>query len=178
MIHIFRHLESQANEKKLYGTDLPLSEKDLDRLPSDIIPDILITSSKVRAIETARILFPKKKIDNVNKIFDEIYFGVLEGTHIEWDSYSEICEIRPESIFSKYNGDNIWERARKALEYIEMIDSDKNICIISHGTLFRSICEYIRRENKPYIILDDNGEKFIDFTTRIKNGEHFRIKRI
>ena len=80
-IYLLRHGQTEYNEQKRYqGTrDIPLSEKGRACLrQADLEPAEVYVSPLSRAVETARILFPKAKLIPVTDL-REMCFGVFEG---------------------------------------------------------------------------------------------------
>ena len=83
-VYLIRHGQSEANRIRIWGGDLPLSEKGREQaltVPARIVPapDRVVSSSLKRANETARLAYPDREVE-VNKAFDEISFGKMEMT--------------------------------------------------------------------------------------------------
>ena len=94
MIYLIRHTQSEANLKRIWGGDYPLTEKgikDAHELKAQLTfhPDILVVSPLVRAQQTARILFPQMPM-LIDEAFCEIHFGDYENTPMKDDEFSHI----------------------------------------------------------------------------------------
>lgn len=153
-VYLIRHAKSEANVDLVYGTDSPLSKNGekqakLGAKRLHIAPDIVLSGTKKCQIQTAQIMFPEKYSYDSIKEFDEINFGYLEGKKIS-DEVREILIDNPLNIKRIYSGDNIWTRAKIAIEHIERlsrIHKDKSIAIITGKFLIQSImCELVNGE--------------------------------
>ena len=80
-ILLIRHGENQGeNRRKYYGvTDVPLTPRGAALLqPADFFPAQVFCSPLCRAVQTAKILFPKAECISIPE-FKEIDFGIFEG---------------------------------------------------------------------------------------------------
>jgi broad specificity phosphatase PhoE len=149
IIQLIRHAESEANKANLYGTDMSLTNKGIlqsknFKQDNTFKPQIVITSKKNRSIETANYIYGFNKIISMD-LFNEIYFGKLEGTPIINFINNEIIKD-PKLLKDKYCGDCIKFRAEKATEFIKTLPAQynvKKISIISHGTLMENMLNII-----------------------------------
>ncbi len=145
-LYLIRHAKSEANVRHVYGTDTSLSEEGRTQAKKiaetiQIVPDIVISGSKKRQIQTAEILFPDVYKHDATSVFDEICFGELEGTPISDKIDSDVVKDIL-SIKTVYHGDNVWERAEAAIKYISKMGiehPDKTIAVISSDTLIQSV---------------------------------------
>ena len=155
-----RHAESLANEKHVFGLDLGLSEKGKEQAEAlgkqyGRIPCEVIVSAMIRTCETGLIAFPNAyKI--VDKRFNEINFGQLEGAEIE-DSVVEEIQKDARIIKTKFGGDNVFLRAEKAAEAVKeyLEKSEGDVYIIIHDTLFECIFHVLGLDKK-YIKNEDH----------------------
>lgn len=165
MVYLIRHMQSEANLRRIWGGDYPLTEKginDAEELKNKINlqPDLLVVSPLVRAQQTAEILFPEKEYI-VDEAFREIYFGDYEDVLMQDDEFSKAFKTYPSRLHEVSNGDVIKERADKAI--IKLLDykSKGNVVIVCHDTLIRSIICRLKGEdldNMPkYKALVTNG---------------------
>lgn len=108
--------------------------------------DYIIASPLSRAHDTAKIIakeigYPAKSIE-INPLFVERNFGALEGQPWQPDlDLDGIADI--ESV------DNILNRARLALDYLETLPHD-NILVAAHGSIGRAIRHFIIEEIPYY----------------------------
>ena len=151
MIYIIRHTQSQANLKNIAGGDYPLTDKgirDAENLKKQIelCPDFLLVSPLVRAQQTARILFPGKKIIT-DKTFREIHFGKYEDKPMTDDEFLKIYNTTPSRLHEISLGDVIKKRADEAI--IKLLDywPRGQTVIVSHDTLIRAIICRLRGES-------------------------------
>ena len=165
MIYLFRHAQSEANKGILYGTDMPLSPEGVQqamefRGKTNIKPMVAISSRKKRAVQTRNILFPNASHEETD-IFDEINFGELEHMPVTPENGEELSG-NPMLIKTKYNGDDIWERADRAIrtiEYLSCIDCD--VAIVLHDTLYQAICWKLTGKHKKPYCLWGNGKEYL-----------------
>ncbi len=85
-ICLIRHAKTAGNLEKRYigTTDEPLCDAGREELLARSYPDcdIVFSSSLKRCVETAKIIFPDKKII-LHEAFNEINFGDFEGKNFE-----------------------------------------------------------------------------------------------
>lgn len=158
-------MQSEANAKRMVGGDYPLTEKgvhDGEKLKEklQINPDFLVVSPLVRAQQTARILFPKKEF-TVDDAFREIHFGIYEETKEEDNEFLRTFKTTPSRLHEVTHGDNVKERADRAIvKLLDYLPKGETV-IVCHDTLIRSIICRLKGEsldNMPkYIPLLSNG---------------------
>ena len=119
MIYLIRHMQSEANVKRIAGGNYPLTEKGIQdgenlRKQINFNPDFLVVSPLIRALQTASILFPKKKaiIDND---FREIHFGKYEDTLMEDNEFLKTYNSAPSRLHEVTHSDVIKKRADRAI---------------------------------------------------------------
>lgn len=151
MIYLIRHMQSEANLRRIWGGDYPLTDKgvqDAQKLKEQINfkPDILIVSPLIRAQQTAKILFPNIKA-TVESAFREIHFGDYEDTPMQDDEFSKIYKTATSHLHEISHGDVIKERADKAI--IKLLDylPYKTATVVCHDTLIRSIICRLKGES-------------------------------
>lgn len=149
-VYFIRHGQSQANARSVFGLDLPLSEEGVEqayRLKeqfADIDRDIglVVSSIQRRAVDTALYMFPGRNVFLMDRRFREIDFGKLEGASIEDDVVREI-QLNPRCIYTKYEGDDVWKRAKEALAALRnfVLLADKDVALVGHDTLFECMLD-------------------------------------
>ena len=165
MIYLVRHMQSEANVKRIWGGDYPLTDKgikDAEILRDKIkfYPDVLVVSSLIRAQQTAKILFPKNDIITDNR-FREIYFGNYENTVMNESTGLQLYQTKPSMLHKETHGDNIKERADNAI--LAMLDyaMKGTVVIVCHDTLIRGIICRLKGEDI---------DKMPEYKTLIPNG--------
>ncbi|MBQ9827971.1 MAG: histidine phosphatase family protein [Lachnospiraceae bacterium] len=145
-VYLIRHAESEANVAHIIGTDAPLSDKGRQQaaeagLADELKPDVVMSSALKRAIATAEILFPETYAHVTLPIFNEIFFGDLENLPFTMDIKRATCED-PLILKDKYNGDNGWERAQTAIDFIGGLGTaypGRTVAIVTSNTLMQFI---------------------------------------
>lgn len=150
IIYLVRHGQSEANRLRIWGGDMPLSEKGREQaltVPGKIkiVPDKVVSSTLQRANMTARIAYPDAEVEK-NKVFDEIWFGELDKQPMTEESI-DYYHKNPEEFFETYKGDDLHERAEKVAEAIIGYAKEyEKVAIFTSDTLMRNIVTYIRGE--------------------------------
>ncbi|MBN1163661.1 MAG: histidine phosphatase family protein [Candidatus Krumholzibacteriota bacterium] len=160
VIHTIRHAETTYGEESRYaGTmDVPLNEKGrrdalaaVEKLPEKDF-DVVITSSKKRAIETASLLL-KGNIPLIQTgLCDERNYGEMEGK--TWD---EVKTMDPPILFIPVGNDthsvnpprgepfeDLRERAKKFRQFIFDNHEGSNILVVSHGVFLQQFHGLLR----------------------------------
>lgn len=160
-ILLIRHGLTELNLKKRYCGSLDVCLHDTGRKQAESLREKLLfekidriySSPKIRALETSRILFGKRRI---NKIPDlrEIGFGCFEGL-----THKEIMRRHPE-IYEKWLKDpfnaaipkaetleNFKKRVIKAIGKIAHENSDKTVAVVCHGGVIGVINMHLRKKN-------------------------------
>lgn len=159
-IYLIRHAQSEANLCFIYGSDAPLSAEGIRQAKAaeseikNIQPDIVLSGTKIRQIQTAEILFPTIYRHNTDPIFDEIRFGELENKPITPALNREITD-NVLYLRDYYGGDDIWLRGNYAInrmiELCEIYPYPK-IAIITSDTLIQAIiCLLLYGKQNGYI---------------------------
>ena len=163
MIYLIRHMQSEANVKQIAGGDYPLTEKgilDAKELAKqiDFKPDVLIVSPLIRAQQTASLLFSEKEFI-VDSAFREIHFGDFEDTLMEDNEFLQTYKTRASMLHEVSHGDNIKERADKAI--VRLLDylPRGNVAVVCHDMIIRSIICRLKGEDL------DNMPKYEPLTT-------------
>ena len=151
-VFFVRHGQSVANQSALFGLDQPLSDEGIGqaleaKIYFDCIRDdlgLLVSSDMERAIGTAKRIFPDRNTLILDKRFREIHFGLLEGKPLTDEILKELQED-PLRIKTKYQGDDVWVRAKKAVQalqtYISLSVGD--VVLIGHDTLFECMLQQV-----------------------------------
>ena len=158
IIYFVRHAECTGNkEKRLCGkTDFKLSNmgkmqaKNLGNYMKNIPLDIIFSSPLSRTKETAENI----QKYNINKLqiktvsnFQEVYFGILDGKlHSEAQNHYKkemlnwtLNKRYPEGLPEQEKIEDAQKRFLKALNNILENNDYKSICIVTHGTILRSV---------------------------------------
>lgn len=151
MIYLIRHLQSEANLKRIWGGDYPLTDKgikDAYELKSrlTIHPDILIASPLLRAQQTAEILFPEMPMI-IDEAFREIHFGDYEDTPMKDDEFFRMYKTKTADLHKISHGDNIKERADKAISRLFYYLPQGEVVVVCHDTLIRCIICRLKKES-------------------------------
>ena len=133
-IYTIRHGHTAFNEGKRYAgsIDVPLNDNGIKSTiaASEKLAgykfDVVITSTKKRAIQTAELLLNKKISIIKTKLCNERNFGIMEGK--TWD---EVQSLEPPILLINVGNDlhtvnpkggepfeDLWERAKKFRRYI------------------------------------------------------------
>ena len=144
---LIRHGITQWNIQRRYcgHRDIPLSRqgreqaRKLRRLLKGIKVDRIYSSNKKRALESARIIFCKRKVTKVRAL-REINFGVLEGLHHE-EIIKKYGKIYRDWIKNPYSNripkaekmDEFKKRVNSAIKKTLRINPGKTIAIVCHG---------------------------------------------
>ena len=152
LIYLVRHGETELGGEKRYvgHTDCSLSDqgseriKDLRNTFSGIPIEHVFCSDLLRTKQTAKILFPNKKIVSLTKL-REINMGKWDGLTFEEVKvkYPEMFEKRIHDIadFIVPGGESFRECQIRALNAIKEIVSktNGNIAVCGHAGFFRSL---------------------------------------
>jgi broad specificity phosphatase PhoE len=162
-----RHAETiwHAENKYAGHKDIPLTElghsqaQELIKWTLEIQPTAVYSSDLIRAIDTARPLSDALGIEiKIDKRLREVNFGEIEGlTQLEIkEKYPKLYEnylITPANVQMPggESGKTALERAWPAVTEIITQNSDKDIILVSHGTLIRLIaCELLGIDLNKY----------------------------
>ena len=143
-VFLIRHGKSESNLANTFGEDPNLCEEGIRQSLSakfDFTPNIVISGALKRQIQTAENLFPDLYKHETYSLLNEMYFGSLEGTLITPEFDESIIEDVL-TLKNKYGGDNMWERADKALEFIKELGikyKNKTVAIVTSDTLMQAM---------------------------------------
>lgn len=163
MIYIVRHSETVLNsEGRWQGwSNSPLTSKGKDQADmlgvwlSDKKIDYIITSPSQRCIDTA---FRIKSLINTTSTvlyaanLMEQSFGLLEGKTSEEAADMPYIQRRNNKTLhwgsAPQNGESYWDLERRCecflWEYHKLLDSNKNILIVSHGRTIKILNELLK----------------------------------
>jgi broad specificity phosphatase PhoE len=186
-IYVVRHGLSEGNEKLIFQgwIDFPLVEEGkrqaehLGRFfhQCDLQFDRIVTSSMVRAQETAQIITDQldgsSPAIEIEDAFKEIYVGDLEGVKsVDVETKFSSYYNRPPSgwfDFKEFGGES-WEMLTERVDSVipKYIDEsklldDSKMLIVAHGASMRAILRNILK--------NDDRMMFI----RIQNCTHFKV---
>jgi broad specificity phosphatase PhoE len=141
-LYFCRHGESVLNVQQIYAgqTDTPLTDRGQEQAHQagkqahDMHIDLIVTSTLVRALETAQIIagelgYPTEKII-ASPLFMERSFGSLEGKPYS-TPFDEAAYPDMESEVE------LQQRVEAAFTYLQTLQAE-NILVVGHGTF--SIC--------------------------------------
>ncbi|MCK9595500.1 MAG: histidine phosphatase family protein [Candidatus Omnitrophica bacterium] len=161
-LYLIRHGITEWNQKGIYcgRIDVPLSKEGklqatrLSRKLRSVRFDKIYSSSKKRALQTARIVFGDSKIIRLAQL-REVNFGVMEGL-----TYEQILKKYP-AAYRKWfkspysnpmpkaeNLNAFKNRIEKAINGIVKSNKDKTIAIVCHGGSISIFLTRILRNKK------------------------------
>lgn len=180
-----RHGKTAGNLEKRYigKTDEPLCEEGISELKSIVYPDcdIVVTSPMKRCIQTAKLIYPEKKII-VREDFRECDFGDFEGKNYRELSgntdYQKWIDSGGTAAFP--NGENPSEFKKRCIaEFVKTLsefDENTVLSFVVHGGTIMSVFEKFACPKGGYydfqvpnahgFIAEFDGEKII-ITERI-----------
>lgn len=131
----------------------------------DVDIDIIISSSAGRALSTAELIRGDRNIEIIqNENLVEMYVGEWEGM-----LHTEVSEVSPDEQHNFWNNPHlfqsegketfsqVFERASNEIEHILSKYEGKNILVVSHGIILRSLLTYFEKRgieelwNGPYM---------------------------
>lgn len=185
-IYLMRHGETEFNRCHLfYGkTDISLNDqgieqakllaKKFERMNNNLI---VYTSTLRRTIETARIVFPDKKILSLRNL-DEKDFGIWEGMSadqinsafpLEWEQW-----LTSPFEYTPKNAEKFSDFQRRVLTIFEiLLNQKKDFAIVGHlGVLRTILMEYFPEFDFWEINVDQGNYSLIE----VENGTFTFIK--
>ena len=199
-IYLTRHGKTLWNlEKRLQGSgDSELTEEGINQaieLGEEISKmdiDVIYTSPIKRAYRTAKEI---KANLNINVVSDdrlkEINFGEYEGSTeeelLELGLGKEIAEIFNGNMKVQAPGGEslaeLYNRVKDFLDELLVLEKDKNILIVTHGTTLKAIVTYFRKSEEFYNVImgqatltkiscenDDFKFEYINDDSHLKNN--------
>lgn len=163
-IYFVRHGQSEANFKRIWGGDFPLTETGREQAATvpgkiPVKPDKVVCSMLKRVQQTAQIAYPDVDIEK-NPVFNEITFGRLELEPMTKESI-EFYHKDPEGFQKFYKGDDRRERALEVIEAAKKYASEnENTAIFLSNTLLMSVIAVLQgktiNEVKEYYLENCN----------------------
>ncbi len=151
MIYLIRHMQSEANLRRIWGGDYPLTEKGIAdardlHAKLTIQPDVLVVSPLLRARQTAAIVFPQMPAI-IDEAFREIHFGDYEDTPMQDDEFSKIYKTETARLHEISHGDVLQQRADRAI--LRLLDylPRGEVAVVCHDTLMRAIMCRLKGES-------------------------------
>lgn len=161
-IYLLRHGETEQNSKRFYygNLDVDITDKGIKQIEyinneiRNIDFDKIYVSNMKRAISTASIVSKDKNILCIkDKRLNEMNLGVFEGKSYEHIQKEYPIEFQKWSDDWKYyappDGETyveFYERVKEFFQEILKLE-DKNILLVTHGGVIRSILTYVMGEN-------------------------------
>lgn len=157
-VYFIRHGFSKANKKQIWGGDSSLHIKGIFqalRLKKELTNknfkcDILICSEHKRTKQTARIIFPKMKIE-IDKRFNEMDYGIYSDKRydrdLSKDKVREVFEKNPKEFHLVTKGDDFTKRAEEGIAAIKEIcnkNENKTIVIVSSAAIIKCILTVLK----------------------------------
>lgn len=159
----FRHGQTDWNKNNLIlgHTNIPINEtgklqalKVKEKLYNMPTPDVIFSSDLIRCVETAKIIYPGKKI-NKTRLLREIDFGVYDGKNCqtvrENDHFFNKILINvhhPLHLYTPFpKGESHAEAFQRLLKFLIQSDkkyNDKCIALFTHGDILKSIFKIIK----------------------------------
>lgn len=155
-VTIIRHGQTDYNyEGKIQGrSNIPLNDagrRDCKKLKYNIKDeqfDICFSSSLIRAVETAMILVGDRVEIKIDDRLMERNFGKLEGMSFKkydgvkyWDYNLNLDDNGIEPV------QDIIKRVNSFINYLEKNYKDKNILIVTHGSIVRGLHHILHKTN-------------------------------
>ena len=176
-VYLIRHGQSEANFKRIWGGDFPLTEegrKQAATVPGKIPvkPDKVVASMLQRVYTTAGIAYPDADIER-SAVFNEITFGDLEMQPMTEETLM-FYHSDPEGFMKAINGQDRIKRANEAIAEIKKYAAAyENTAIFLSNTLLISILTVLHgktlMETREYylkncevIVLKYDGELHIE----------------
>ncbi|MDO8626962.1 MAG: histidine phosphatase family protein [Candidatus Diapherotrites archaeon] len=191
LVYLIRHAETDWNlEKRIQGqtnhsavtkNGVKQAEATRDFFEQNPV-DLVFSSPMTRAIDTAKIIFPGKRIFTDHR-FVERGFGEFEGK--TWD---EIEKIRPglHAIYLNDRSlsevkdaelvDDAQKRSIEALQEIISVGFGKKIAIIAHGATIKLIL--LKILNKPFTYYKEIHQKNCAITLVEFSGKNLANSKI
>jgi broad specificity phosphatase PhoE len=160
-IRIYRHGETEWNRKGLLQgwLDSPLTERGKQQARAvDWQPEVVYASDLGRAVTTAQLMFPKKRVTQECRL-REIFLGEWQGQEIaelmSHSAYRSYCE-QPEAFIavSQEPFSNVAERMMEFCESLLHIPH-QHIAVVSHGVAIA--CLHAAIEQRPISTLWQKG---------------------
>ena len=179
-IYFLCSAESVADNKKIFGMDLPLSDKGMlqvihaHKLFVNASIEKVISSSMLRAFMTAKEMFSEKNRFIVDKRFNEINFGAMEGLPMTNFAKKRISE-NIWNLKDTCKGDDVEERVKDALIalYHYAVSANNDIVLIAHDGIMECMLEKIGFTNEA--IQKEGGFKFWNKSCKIPPARAFTI---
>ena len=174
MIYFVRHGQTDCNRQGIIQghLDIPLNDTGMDQAREisqklkDKKIDVIYSSPLIRAKTTAEVINEYHNVDIiVDERLKELDAGRLQGLKFKdlTDEDKNNFYVDP-SVFGAESYDQLYDRVVSLYKQLEKLDKD--ILIVAHGGVYRSIYRYINGINyanadiKPidnceYIILND-----------------------
>ncbi|MEG1932510.1 MAG: histidine phosphatase family protein [Pygmaiobacter sp.] len=172
LIYLLRHGETLYNTQKRYqGTrDVPLSSAGRAALcKADIMPKTVYSSPLSRAVDSARILFPKARVETVFD-FREMCFGTFEGrNYVEMEQDADYIAWVGEDCMGRCpGGETRAEFSQRTCNAFEALvvqalqEQQPYLCIVAHGGTQMALMErYALPHRDYYNWCADNGAGFV-----------------
>lgn len=163
VVTLLRHGMTDENERAAYigRTDSPLNEKGrkmVQKFSKHVArPDLIFSSSAIRCLETAQLLFPGQKIEQFAEL-QEMHFGDWEGKTYKDLKHLTSYQAWLDDPFSRGpdGGESFAQFTERVQAGWHLIKTHsvacrvKNIAVITHGGVIRSLLSAFAPEKKAF----------------------------
>lgn len=156
-LYVIRHGQSLANATRTHAgwAQVPLTEagiaqaRQTGRFLQSIRFDRILVSDLLRAVQTARTVFPGRVFESDPRL-REISVGTLAGrstSECQATLGKSYVQNRTAQDFTSYGGENLDQLLRRVAEFMESLQgapSDARIAAVCHaGTAFAMLCHVL-----------------------------------
>ena len=156
--------ESEGEKNNVFGMDYPLTDRGViqaERMVKffETIPCVIVSSTCLRGLMTARTIFKNRNGFITDKRFNEINFGIMEGLPMTDFAKNRIIN-NLNRLNEEVKGDDVETRVRDALTALHScaISTNDNVVLVSHDALMECMLMKIGFTNDK--IEQDGGFKF------------------
>lgn len=170
-LYLVRHGQTKSNSEGRYlgNFEDELSQQGIDEInkvrefTKNVNFDVVFSSEKKRAIDTAKILFDREA--TIDFRLNERNFGIFENK-----TYSEICSAFPmqrkawEADWINYKipeGESVKEAYARVVDFMKLLEKEnyENCLVVTHGGIIRLIYCYLLGQdlNLFWKFLSKNG---------------------
>jgi probable phosphoglycerate mutase len=137
------------------------------RVTGEIQADVIVTSTFRRALETAEILAPLWPVPVVlDDDLQELRYGVDDMLYADFNAHYGVFDVRDEPARQKSPSGESWQqfttRATRAIDRIRQTYAGRNVVLITHGGVIRSLLFLVFRHD---LSRPDWGRSSLDCTS-------------
>jgi probable phosphoglycerate mutase len=147
------------------------------RITGEIQPDVIVTSTFLRARETADLLAPLWSAPLVlHDDLQELRYGVDDVSHAEFSLQYGAFNVRDEPTRQKSPGGESWQqfaaRATSAIDRMCQTYAGQTVILVTHGGVIRTLLFLVFRHD---LSRPDWGRSLLDYTS-ITHWRHERTE--